>query len=130
VAGAAIIVAGNGFLHPLATRMDRLHFEAGREHPPVEYVVEVVCQREALDEVRASLVDAVRGPDFRLNSISLRDTDTPNVVQLRARVVTAKRDDVRLQDAIRRLGRETTVRGVGWSVENEAAADWAGRGSD
>jgi putative Mg2+ transporter-C (MgtC) family protein len=130
VAGAAIIVAGNGFLHPLAARMDRLHFEAGREHPPVDYLVEVVCRRDALDAVRALLVDAVGGPGFRLNSISLRDTDTPSEVQLRAQVRTVRRDDARVQDAIRRLAAEATVRGVGWSVENEAPADWVSRGSE
>jgi putative Mg2+ transporter-C (MgtC) family protein len=130
VAGAAIIVAGNGFLHPLAARMDRLHFEAGRELPPVDYRVEVTCQREALGVVRASLVDAVRGSGLRLNAISLRDTDTPNEVQLRAQVRTAKRDDARVENVIRRLAAEAMVRGVGWSVENEAAADWAGRGTD
>jgi uncharacterized membrane protein YhiD involved in acid resistance len=30
IAGAAIIIAGNVFLHPLAARIDRLHFESGR----------------------------------------------------------------------------------------------------
>jgi putative Mg2+ transporter-C (MgtC) family protein len=40
VAGAAIIIAGNGFLHPLAARMDRLHFQTGRDVPPADYVVE------------------------------------------------------------------------------------------
>jgi putative Mg2+ transporter-C (MgtC) family protein len=40
IAGAAIIVAGNGFLHPLAARMDRLHFQTGRDVPPADYVVE------------------------------------------------------------------------------------------
>ena len=48
VAGAVIIVAANGaFLYPLAARMDRLHFQAGREVTPVDYTLEVVCQRHA-----------------------------------------------------------------------------------
>jgi putative Mg2+ transporter-C (MgtC) family protein len=130
VAGAGIIIVGNTFLHPLAARMDRLHFEAGRELPPVNYVVEVVCQGAAVDTVRASLIAAVSGSGFRLNSLSVRDTDTTNEVRLRADVWTAKRDDARVENAVRVLAAEPTVREVGWSIANQATADWTGRGAD
>jgi putative Mg2+ transporter-C (MgtC) family protein len=129
VAGAAIIVAGNTFLHPLAERMDRLHSEVGRDLPPVDYRVEGVCRREAADAIRASLVAAVGG-GFRLNSFSVRDTDAPDEVRLRADVATAKRDDTQVEGAVRELAAQPTVREVGWSIANEAAADWTGKGAD
>ena len=43
ITGAVIIIAANGFLHPLAIRMDRSRFSAGRENPPADYVFEVIC---------------------------------------------------------------------------------------
>lgn len=38
LAGAALIIAGNGFLYPLAAWMDRLRFNTGREMPPADYL--------------------------------------------------------------------------------------------
>jgi putative Mg2+ transporter-C (MgtC) family protein len=130
IAGAAIILAGNGFLYPLAARMDRLHFEAGREVTPVDYVLDVVCQRDAEPAVRAKIVDAVTGPGFRLKQLGSRDAGTPDEVVLRADVSAAKRDDAQLESAVRSLSAEPTVRATRWSTKNEAAADWSGRGSD
>ena len=129
VAGAAIIIAGNGFLHPLAARMDRLHYEKGRDLPPVVYIVEVVCRRDGVDAIRAMLVEAF-GRGFQLNAFSARDTEAPEEVRLRAGVQAAKRDDARLESAIRQVAAEPAVRELGWSIEGEAAVDWSGKGSD
>lgn len=130
VAGAVIIVAANGFLYPLAARMDRLHFEAGREVTPVDYVLELVCQRDAELAVRAKLVEAVTGPGIRLKSLGWRHAEEPNEVVLNADVAAAERKDAQLENAVRALSTEPTVRAVRWSTKNEAAADWIGRRSD
>ena len=128
IAGAAIIIVGNVFLHPLAARMDRLHFEAGRDQPAVNYLVEVVCRREAADAIRASLVEAV-GEGFRLNSLQVSHTGSDEV-RLRADVQTAKRDDARLEAAVRTLAAQPTVNEVGWSIATDAAVDWTGKSID
>ena len=128
VAGAAIIIAANGFLHPLAARMDRVRIETGREVTPVDYVLDVVCQRDAEPAVRATIVDAVSGPGLRLKSLVWRNADTPIEVVLSADVSAAKRDDTQLESAVRELSAEPRVRAVRWSIKNEAAADWIGRG--
>src|ERR1700732_3927220 len=91
VAGAVIIVAANGFLYPLAARMDRLHLEIGREVPPVDYIVEVVCQRGAESVIRSKLIEAVSAPGFVLKSLARRDADAPNEVVFNAEVAAAER---------------------------------------
>ena len=126
VAGAVIIVAANGFLYPLAARMDRLHFEAGRELTPVDYVLELVCQRDAEPAVRAKLVEAITGPGFRLKSLARRHADAPDEVVLNADVAATERKDAQLESAVRALSTEPVVRAVRWSTKNEAAADWIG----
>jgi putative Mg2+ transporter-C (MgtC) family protein len=73
--GAVIIVATNGFLYPLAARMDRLHFQAGREVTPVDYILEVACQRNAEPVVRSKLIEAVTAPGLMLKSLAQRDGD-------------------------------------------------------
>jgi len=130
VAGAVIIVAANGFLYPLAARMDRLHLEIGREVPPVDYIVEVVCQRGAESVIRSKLIEAVSAPGFVLKSLARRDADAPNEVVFNAEVAAAERQDVRLESAVRTLSADPVVIAVRWSTENEAAADWIGRRSD
>ncbi len=129
VAGAAIIIAANGFLYPLAARMDRVHFQTGREVAPADYLLEVVCERDAEPAVRALIVDAVTGPGLRLKSLGRRDAETPHEVVLSADVSAARRDDAQLESAVRALSAQPTVRSVRWSTKNEAAADWLSRGS-
>jgi putative Mg2+ transporter-C (MgtC) family protein len=130
VAGAAIIIAGNGFLHPLAARMDRLHFQAGREVPPADYVVEVVCRGDAESAVRALIIQAVSGPGVQLKSLRSTDTETPGFIALRAEMSAAHRDDTRLDNAVRVLSSEPAVRSVRWSIQDQAAAGWTGTGTD
>ena len=130
VAGTVIIVAANGFLYPLAARMDRLHFQTGREVTPVDYILEVVCQRNAEPAVRSKLIEAVTAPAFMLTSLARRDADAPNEVVLNADVSAAERQDVRLESAVRTLSADPVVSVARWSTKNEAAADWIGRRTD
>jgi putative Mg2+ transporter-C (MgtC) family protein len=128
-AGAAIIIAANVFLQPLAARMDRLHFDTGREVAPAEYVVDVVCQDVTESSVRALMIEAVNRPGLQLKSLRAVAAKTPNEVRLRAELLAAKQDDTQLETAVRALSVEPTVRSVRWSIDNEAAADWTGRGT-
>jgi len=110
VAGAVIIVAANGFLYPLAARMDRLHFEAGREVPPADYILEVECEPDAAPAVRALIIDALSGPAVRLTSLGRRNAETAHHLVLSAEVSAVKQDGTRLENAIRALSAEPTVR--------------------
>ncbi|MCW2664150.1 MAG: MgtC/SapB family protein [Mycobacterium sp.] len=86
---------------PLAARMDRLHLETGREVPPVDYILEVVCQRNAEPVIRSKPIEAVSAPGFVLKSLARRDADAPNGVVFNAEVAAAERQDVRLESAVR-----------------------------
>ncbi len=130
VAGAVIIVAANGFLYPLAARMDRLHFQAGREMTPVCYILEVVGRRDAEAVIRSKLIEAITVPGFMLTSLARRDADAQNEVVFNAEVAAAERHDVRLESAVRALSAESVVSAVRWSTKNEAAVDWIGRRAD
>ena len=76
VAGAVIIIAANGFLYPLAARMDRLHSEVGREVQATDYTLEVECERNAAPDVRSMIIDVLTGPAMRLKSLGWRDAET------------------------------------------------------
>jgi putative Mg2+ transporter-C (MgtC) family protein len=128
IAGAAVIVAANCFLHPLAARMDRARIRAGRETPPTDYVLDVVCQSDGEAAVRAVLVRAVNQPGLQLRSLQSFATKTPDELGLRAELSAAARDDTLLETAVSALSLEPNVGSVRWSVQHEAAADWTGRG--
>ena len=55
-----------------------------------------------------------------------RNAETAHHVVLSAEVSAVKRDDTRLENAIRALSAEPTVRLVRWSTQNEAAAELTG----
>jgi putative Mg2+ transporter-C (MgtC) family protein len=131
VAGAAIIIAGNGFLHPLAARMDRLHFQAGRDVPPADYVLEVECRGDAESAVRALIMQTLSGgPGVQLKSLRSTDTETPGEIALRAEMSAARRDDTRMENALSVLSSQAAIRSVRWSIQHQAPADWTGRGTD
>ena len=127
VAGAVIIIAANGFLYPLAARMDRLHSEVGREVQAADYILEVECERNAAPAVRSMIVDALTGPTLQIKALGWRNAEAPEQVVLSADVSATKRDDLHLENAVRAVSGEPSVRVVRWSAKNEAAADWASR---
>jgi putative Mg2+ transporter-C (MgtC) family protein len=129
IAGAVIIIAANGFLHPLAARMDRVHSRAGREIPPANYVFEVTCGSDAEGAVRGLLIQALTRPGLQLKSVRLFDTTTPNEVRLSAELSTITRDDTPLEGAVRTLSLEPSVSAVRWEIQHEGAAEWTGKGS-
>jgi putative Mg2+ transporter-C (MgtC) family protein len=130
LAGAAIIIAGNGFLYPLAVWMDHLHVKTGREVPPADYLLEVVCGADAETALRALIVHTLTRPGFHLKSLRSVDTGIPNEVQVRAELSAAQRDDTVLDTAVGTLSAESTVHVVRWTIRNEAGVEWSGRASD
>jgi putative Mg2+ transporter-C (MgtC) family protein len=129
VAGAVIIIAANGFLYPLAARMDRFHSEVGREVQHADYTLEVECERNAVPAVRSMIVDALTGPTLQVKALGWRNAETPEEVVLSADVSVTKRDDSHLEKAVRAVSGEPSVRVVRWSAKDEAAADWGRRAS-
>ncbi|MDP9165131.1 MAG: MgtC/SapB family protein [Actinomycetota bacterium] len=124
LAGTAIIVAGNWFLQPLGTRMDRAHSK-GRELVPADYVVDVVCERRVEAEVRALVAVALPPTTFRLRGIQVNPAQDPDAVRLQAEFATAARDDDSAVDAVRTLSGQPGVTSVRWSIAPEDAADWS-----
>lgn len=110
--------------------MDRLHFQTGREVTPADYVLEVVCQRDAEPSIRSKLIDAVAAPGFMLTSLARRDADAPDEVIISADVAAAERQDARLEKAVQTLSAAPLVSVVRWSTKNEAAVDWTRRRAD
>ena len=127
VAGAAIVVAANTFLHPLSARMDRIHSKAGREIPPADYVFDVVGEAEAETEIRARMVHAVGQPGLQLRALRSSATATAGEVRLRAELSAAARDDTLLENAVSEISLEPRVRAVSWAIQHEDAVDWTGR---
>jgi putative Mg2+ transporter-C (MgtC) family protein len=108
-------------------RMDRTHTRAGREVPPADYVLEVVCEAGAEAEIRALIVESVAGPELQLRSLRSIETTTPNEVRVHAEVSAALREDTVLEDAIARFSMEPRLRSARWSIHDEAAVDWTGK---
>jgi putative Mg2+ transporter-C (MgtC) family protein len=128
ITGAVIVITANGFLVPLAARMDRAKIRTGRELPPVAYVLEVVCKREDEGAIRALILRVITGPGLQLKALRAFNTE-PDEVEVRADLAVSTRDDNLLEDAVSALSVESNVRAVRWSVEHEQAADWTGGGA-
>jgi putative Mg2+ transporter-C (MgtC) family protein len=117
IAGAAIVVAGNWFLQPLANRMDRVHAKRdNHEAMPADYILEVVCQREVETDMKAVVANAMPPPQFRLRSIQVNPAHAQGQVDLQAGYATAARDDEIAEQAIRTLSRRPGVTSARWSV--------------
>ncbi|HME47413.1 MgtC/SapB family protein [Mycobacterium sp.] len=128
--GAAIVIAGNVFLYPLASRMDRARTRFGRETPPTDYVFEVDCNSDAEAAVRALIVSLITGPNLHLKSLRSVAAATTGAVRLVAELSAYTRDDETLEDAARRLSVEPDIRSVRWTTRHEGAAQWTSSASD
>jgi putative Mg2+ transporter-C (MgtC) family protein len=127
VTGAAIIIAANGFLHPLAQVMDRSKTTTlGRETPPAEYIFEAICKAEAESGIRALILQTVTHPGMQLKSLRSFPAKSPDEVQLRADLTAKTRNDQVLEDAVSTLSLDPRVSAVHWAITHEAAATWTG----
>ncbi|TFV60905.1 MgtC/SapB family protein [Mycobacterium sp. PS03-16] len=119
IASGVIVVAVNLFLHPLAERMDREKRLGGREHPPVNYLLTVVCRDDHGTDTRDLLVQTVRSPRLQLTSMHSADAG-PGRVEIRVGLSAAARDDALLEQAVGVLAVDARVLSVRWSIPDEA----------
>ncbi len=122
VTGAAIVIVVNGLLHPLGRRMDRVRFDPLREELPTDYGFEVLCRTEAVDRVRARVLEVLGETGFQLKSLSAVPTNVPQQTDVQAQFGTDRRDDSRLENAVRMLGSEPGVYSAAWSLQSDTAA--------
>jgi putative Mg2+ transporter-C (MgtC) family protein len=118
ITGAVIIIATNGFLFPLASKMDTAHLWGGRENPAADYLVEVVCGADAEVEVRAVVVSAASRPGFQLNSLRSSATSSAGEIEVRAELSTTTRDDAEIEMALGALNVDARVTSFRWSAES------------
>jgi putative Mg2+ transporter-C (MgtC) family protein len=118
ITGAVIIIATNGFLFPLASKMDTAHLWGSRENPAADYLVEVVCGADAEVEVRAVVVSAASRPGFQLNSLRSSATSSAGEIEVRAELSTTTRDDAEIEMALGALNVDARVTSFHWSAES------------
>ena len=118
ITGAVIIIATNGFLFPLASKMDRARLWGSRENPAADYLVEIVCGVEAESEVRAIILTAASRPGFQLNSLRSSAAATAGQTEVRAELSTTTRDDPEVEKALRTVNMDPRVTSFRWSAES------------
>jgi putative Mg2+ transporter-C (MgtC) family protein len=118
ITGAVIIIAANGFLFPLASKMDTAHLWGGRENPAADYLLEVVCSADAEVEVRAVIVSAANQPGLQLNALRSSATSSAGEIEVRAELSTTTRDDAKIEMALGALNVDARVTSFRWSAES------------
>jgi putative Mg2+ transporter-C (MgtC) family protein len=124
LASAVIVVAVNLLLHPLAETMDRRRSWGGREHPPVHYLMAVVCRDDHDTDIRALVVQAVQSSGLQLTSMRSAAAGAGQV-EMAAGVSALARDDGVLEKIVGVLAVDARVTSVRWSIPDEAAERFA-----
>jgi putative Mg2+ transporter-C (MgtC) family protein len=118
LASGVIVVAVNLLLHPLAETMDRRRSWGGREHPPVHYLLTVVCRDDHDTDIRALVVQAVQSTGLQLTSMRSAATGAGQV-EMAAGVSALARDDGVLEKVVGVLAVDVRVTAVRWSIPEE-----------
>ena len=100
-----------------------MRFDSLREELPADYRIEVVCRTEAVDRVRARIMDILGETGFQLKSIGAVPTNTAEQTDVHAELGTDQRDDGPLENAVRMLGGEPGVYSAAWSLQSETVAN-------
>jgi putative Mg2+ transporter-C (MgtC) family protein len=114
-AGTGVVLAANIVLRSAGRMVDR-HPQSGGE-TAAHYTFLAVSKEEAEANIRALLVQALSRTDFRLLSVSSRDTPTDGQVEVRAELAGDHRDDAQMESAVSRLSLEPQVSSVRWDVQ-------------
>jgi putative Mg2+ transporter-C (MgtC) family protein len=119
--GAAVIVAANVLLRPVARRIDREPLSDDSE-VQTSYHLHATCRDQDEPRIRALLIQSLSGGHFSLHSI--RSEDQPDGrVRVSAHVSSTGRNDSHLEQSVARLSIEATVSSVEWHVAQEEVPD-------
>ena len=121
LASAVIVLTVNLLLHPLAEAMDRRRNWGGREHPPVHYLLTVVCREDHDTDMRDLLIRSTSDPQLQLTSLRSAPNGVGSV-EIRVGMTAAARDDAVLEKAVGVLAVDARVTSVRWSIPEEEAA--------
>jgi len=124
ITGAAIIIAGNGLLQPLAEAMDRKSFRLLRDTPPADYILEATCRADDERDIRTLMLQEVTGPRIHVKSVGSFATKSPDEVLVRCELTAGARDDKLLEAAVSTLSMDPRVSSVRWTIAREGAANW------
>jgi len=125
ITGAAIIIAGNGLLQPLAEAMDRKSFRLFRDTPPADYILEATCKADDETDIRTLMLQEVTGPRIHVKSVGTFPTKSPDEVLVRCELTASARDDKLLEAAVSTLSMDPRVSSVRWTIAREGAANWS-----
>lgn len=114
IAGAAIVVFGNLFLQPLARRMDLRSGRSAAEDAGT-FTIEVMCARDAAEQVRALVGNALGSAALKVTAMSsaVRAADDETVV--RADVSAGAGAEAGLEAAVSALAADPRVSAARWS---------------
>lgn len=124
----AAVLAINILLRPLGRRIDRQPID---EDSDVEttYLFRATTRDASEAHVRALLLQAVSGHGYQLRAIESANLPGSELVEVRAELVTAGRDDHQIETAAGRLGLEPNVTSVRWqAIESDGQRDVAAGG--
>lgn len=112
--GAAAVVVFNLALQPLVEMVDSRATVYQERHGEKTYRLHVVCDDEALADVRAAVVDTVESSKLNLRSISTQSLDEGQ--EIRAELHLEHRDDGTIDGLTTDLSQHPGVRHVKWRM--------------
>lgn len=126
--GTLAVLAANMLLRPIAKKIDRQP-PAGKDELETLYALRLTCRSDGEGHLRALLVRTVQILPVALRALHSEDIETTGKVEIRAVLLSGRRDDSALEQIIGRLSLESGVTAVSWAIvaqdaESELALDY------
>ncbi|MBF6182103.1 MgtC/SapB family protein [Nocardia otitidiscaviarum] len=119
LAGTVVVVVVNTALRAAGRRVDRRPEAGDEQHTRYSFVA---CTDDAHEaHTRALLVQSLTRTDFQLVSVASSDIGS-GTVEVRAELVSDRRDDRQMESAVSRLSLEPHVTSVGWRTLDQLSA--------
>lgn len=109
------ILAINILLRPLGRRIDRQPVDPDSEIETI-YRFRATTRDKKEAHVRALLLQSISGHGYQLRALESANIDGTDLVEVRAELATAGRNDEQIEAAAGRLGLEPNVTSVRWHV--------------
>ena len=112
--GALAVLAANLLLRPLALRINRAAVEPAEEL--ISYLFECVCRTSDEGQIRALMLQYIRGTPLLLYALHSEDQEGTNRVKVNAYLRSMGRKDELLEQIVSRLSLEPSVTVIRWEV--------------
>ncbi|MBA2584091.1 MAG: MgtC/SapB family protein [Bacteroidetes bacterium] len=115
--GAIVVILAHLSLRPLGYLIGKRSLSPGLSY--IIYTIKITCPKKNESNIRAILMRNIDNTALKLYSLNSSDTDTDNLMEIKASILSIGRNDNLIEEVTSMLGLQESIKKISWEIERE-----------